>query len=634
MGVIPTEIIDRVREATDIVALVGQYVSLKASGASYKGLCPFHTEKTPSFLVNPSRQIFKCFGCGAGGNAFHFVMRMEGWSFGEAVRELAKRANVVVPASGTAGSEAQELERRRLVEVMAWAQDRFRQALGSPRIAAPVRAYLERRGVSDEMVDRFGLGYAPAGWDNLQRAARRDHFSEDLLTRAGLVSVNPERKRTYDRFRDRLMFPIRDVQGRPVAFGGRLLGEGEPKYLNSPETEIFHKGEMLYALDAARDAARRKGRFVLVEGYMDTIACHAAGVTEAVATMGTAMTAPQARLLRRYAERVVLIYDADAAGVEASLRAGELLLPAGLSVHVVALRGAKDPDEFIRAFGAEAFRQTLDRAQELVDYVLDVSLARPGADTVEGKLATVRRLVPFLARLPEGTAETALRRQEYAKQVSARLRLDEGQVRDLLAQELKKRPGREAAPRRAAAEAAVAGDIAGLDLAKGGSAHAEEELALGTILRHPGVWDRVRDRFAPEQFTAGPTRALASALAGAGVLDPDRAEDWLQRVLAGLSDPEAAAWVAGLAVRDDRVPVAATPVQAEQAALRVIDDCLQRLLAARLWERIGDAQARLRAAEAEGDLEDVKRILAQERDLKSRLAKLGVNWKPGRSGRA
>lgn len=602
---IPQEMIDRVREATDIVDLISKYLLLKPSGKGYKGLCPFHQEKTPSFMVNPDRQFFHCFGCGAGGNVFNFLMRAEGLNFGEAVRELAKRSNISLPSAPDTGQERGERERRRLLEAAAWAAERFRQAFTQGETGAAAHAFLRGREVPPELADRFGLGFAPPGWDNLLRAARRDGYSEELLEKAGLVVSKRTGSEKYDRFRNRLMFPIREAQGRTVAFGGRLLEPGEPKYLNSPETEIFRKGDLLYGLDLARDAARKNGRLVLVEGYLDVIACHAAGVTETVASLGTALTPQQARLLRRYAERVILVYDADAAGLEASFRAFEILESEGLGIRAVALAGAKDPDEYCRRFGADAFRTLLERAAGMVDFVLKTASDRHDTQTIEGKVAVVNAVAPTVARL-----RNLVERQEYTKMLAERLRLDEA----LVAEEVGRRRRGETGPtpfRRLAPQIRT---------------QAEERLLLGALLRHPGRIAPLREELDLAFFSDPTLRALAARLVETTLPEDETEEDWLTRFLGELDEAPLAESAAGL-VADDYS--GADPAQ-------VIRDCLKRLQAARLREHIGHLQGQLREADAGGDMEIRKQLQQQELELKNQLKRLGVDWrtlrKAARSG--
>src|SRR5947209_10587197 len=323
MASFPSAVLDEIRSRLDLVDLVSQFVALRKAGANWKGLCPFHTEKTPSFTVNPAKGIFHCFGCGVGGDAFGFLMRQDRLSFPEAVRALARRAGVDLPEDrGRRDEGEREALHRAMQLALAFYTDRLWQPEG-----ARARAYLERRGVDPAVARRFDLGYAPEGWDALLTVMRGEKVGEEILERAGLVVPRQHGGGFYDRFRGRLLFAIRDLQGRVVAFGGRAFGDEQPKYLNSPETPLYTKGNLLYAADVARETIRAKNRALIVEGYVDCLMAHQYGFTETVAALGTAFTPAQLALLRRYCDEVVTFFDADAAGQKAAERAEELLDP-------------------------------------------------------------------------------------------------------------------------------------------------------------------------------------------------------------------------------------------------------------------------------------------------------------------
>jgi DNA primase len=384
--------LDEIRSRVDIVEIVGQVVKLKRAGENWKGLCPFHTEKTASFTVNPKRNIYHCFGCGAGGDAFSFLMRQERVAFPEAVRSLAERAGVTLPEAGGRSPETDnKLEALR--RVMALAAEFYVGALWE-RGGEKGRTYLEQRGVDPEMARRFGLGYAPEGWNSLLSAMARQGIGEDLVVQAGLALPRQNQPGFYDRFRGRLLFSIRDVQGRVVAFGGRALSGEEPKYLNSPETALYVKGQMLYALDVARTGMRERGRAILVEGYLDCLMAHQHGFGETVAALGTAFTPAQLGLLRRYADEVIALFDADAAGQKASTRLEEMMNDVmdvqnlgwsvartgdfeklgHLPIRVALLPAGHDPDSLLRAEGAAALTARLEAARPLLSFVLEKAL--------------------------------------------------------------------------------------------------------------------------------------------------------------------------------------------------------------------------------------------------------------------
>ena len=356
----PDELVEEVRMKNDIVDVISGYVRIQKKGSSYFGLCPFHNEKSPSFSVSPSKQMFYCFGCGAGGNVFTFVMQYENYSFQEAVKLLADRAGVNLPEMEY-GEEVKkrESQRARLLEVNKEAAKYFYYQLRSERGQAGYQ-YLRRRELSDETIKKFGLGFANVTSDDLVKYLKSKGYEDKLLTEAGLASFD-EKYGMHDKFWNRVMFPIQDSNHRVIGFGGRVMGDAKPKYLNSPETMIFDKSRNLYGLNFARTS--RAGNIILCEGYMDVIAMHQAGFTQAVASLGTAFTAGQANLLRRYAQEVILAYDSDGAGVTAALRAIGILKEVGLTGKVLNLEPYKDPDEFIKNLGREAFEERIRKAE-------------------------------------------------------------------------------------------------------------------------------------------------------------------------------------------------------------------------------------------------------------------------------
>ena len=356
----PEELIEEVRTRNDIVEVISGYVRLQKKGSNYFGLCPFHNEKSPSFSVSPGKQMYYCFGCGAGGNVITFLMEYENQTFPEAVRTLAQRAGIALPEADDS-KEARQADSRRakLLEINKEAAKYFYYQLRTERGSVGME-YLRKRELSDETMNHFGLGYANKYSNDLIQYLKSKGYSEDLIRDAGLCNAD-EKHGMYDKFWNRVMFPIQDINHRVIGFGGRVMGDGKPKYLNSPETEIFDKSRNLYGLNFARTS--RKGNVILCEGYMDVIAMHQAGFTQAVASLGTAFTSGQASLLRRYANEILLSYDSDGAGVNAALRAIGILKEAGMTGRVINLEPYKDPDEFIKALGGEEFQKRLDHAE-------------------------------------------------------------------------------------------------------------------------------------------------------------------------------------------------------------------------------------------------------------------------------
>lgn len=357
----PDELVEEIRQRNDIVDVVSGYVRLQKKGSSHWGLCPFHNEKSPSFSVSGDRQMYHCFGCGAGGNVYTFIMNYENYSFPEAVKLLAERAGISLPEpEESAEAKKREGRRARLLEVNRAAAKFFYYQLRTPHGETGYR-YLQRRELTEETMRRFGLGYAGKNGLELVQYLRREGFEDEVIKEAGLASYSERRGTMSSQFWNRVMFPIQDVNHRVIGFGGRVLGDGEPKYLNSPETLVFDKRRNLYGLNYARTA--RSGNIILCEGYMDVIAMHQAGFTQAVASLGTAFTPEQANLLRRYTDNVFLAYDSDGAGVKAALRGIGILREAGLAGRVIIMKPYKDPDEFMKALGREAFEERIAQAE-------------------------------------------------------------------------------------------------------------------------------------------------------------------------------------------------------------------------------------------------------------------------------
>ena len=369
----PEEVVEEVGRANDIVDLVGQYVKLKRQGNRYTGLCPFHNEKTPSFSVSPDMQLYYCFGCGAGGNVFTFVMEYESYSFQEAIEYLADRAGIELPKDAAGSERAQDSRRKQMLEANKLAARYYYYQLKAKQ-GKKAYDYLRNRGLSEETILKFGLGYSNISSDDLYRYLKQKGFDDKLLADCGLVKVDA--RGVYDRFWNRVMFPIMDVNNRVIGFGGRVMGDGLPKYLNSPETSLFDKSRNLYGLHAAKRS--RKDWFLLCEGYMDVIALHQAGFTNAVASLGTAFTLQHAILMKRYVKQVVLTYDSDNAGIHAALRAIPILKEAGISARVLNMQPYKDPDEFIKAEGSQAYEERIRQAQN--SFLFEIGVLRQQFD--------------------------------------------------------------------------------------------------------------------------------------------------------------------------------------------------------------------------------------------------------------
>jgi DNA primase len=447
---------ERVKQQADIVRVIGEYVRLKKSGQNFTGLCPFHAEKSPSFAVHPTKQIYHCFGCGVGGDVFKFVMEMDKVAFPEAIRVVAEKCGIAIPRAKASSPEERKENQQRtlLVEMHREAQTFFVQQLGGTLEGKAARAYLEDRGMDKDAIARFGIGYAPSGGDALLRFLK-SKYKEPLLIESGLVSRDQSGgARMYDRFRRRITFPIANDSGRIVAFGCRALGDDQPKYLNSPETPIYSKSNVLYHLDRAKEALRRADFAVLVEGYMDAIAVARAGISNVVASCGTSLAEPQIKLLSRFTKRVIVNYDPDTAGQLATERSISLLLENDFEVRVLALPamnltagdGTKysknaDPDLYIREMGVEAYTKLLKDAPPYVDYLIGRA-RHMDLSTGEGKLRAVNFLLPYVQKIPN-----RLLRSEWATRIAQQLRLEEPVLRAALSKAAaERRSGLKVAP--------------------------------------------------------------------------------------------------------------------------------------------------------------------------------------------
>jgi DNA primase len=421
---------EKVKQQADIVRVVGEYVRLKKSGQNFTGLCPFHAEKSPSFAVHPTKQIYHCFGCGVGGDVFKFVMEMEKCAFPEAIRVVAEKCGISIPRPRERSPEERKENQQRsvLVEMHREAQSFFVKQLEGTLEGKAARAYLEDRGLDKDTISRFGIGYAPSGGDLLPRQFK-SKYSEKLLVDSGLVSRD-QGGRLFDRFRRRITFPISNESGKIVAFGCRALGDDQPKYLNSPETPIYSKSNLLYHMDRAKEGIRRQDFAILVEGYMDAIAVARAGISNVVASCGTSLAEPQIKLLGRFTRRVIVNYDPDAAGQNATERSLSLLLEQDFEVRVLALPpvGNKkaDPDLFIREMGKDAYLKLLKEAPPYVDYLI-ARARQMDLTTGEGKLRAVNFLLPYVQKIPN-----RILRSEWATRIAQQLRLDEPVLRAAL----------------------------------------------------------------------------------------------------------------------------------------------------------------------------------------------------------
>nr|WP_304096899.1 DNA primase [Mitsuokella multacida] len=420
--------VERVSEQTDILRIVQGYVPLKRRGNRYWGCCPFHQEKTASFSVLPDKGFFYCFGCHAGGNAFKFISLIENISYFDAIKLQAEKLGIPLPERKRSPQEvARDREIQDLRKVNELARDFFHNCLTMTRMGERGKAYFAARGIRQETIEEFQLGYAPPAWDKLSTAFLKRGIKQDFLLASGLCAERKQGGGLYDRFRGRVIIPIADERGRVVGFGGRVLDDSTPKYLNTPETVLFNKRKLLFGLDRSHRAIQQEGRAIVVEGYMDAISVFDAGVHNVVASLGTAFTPEHAKKLLHYAPEICFCYDSDEAGQKATIRALSIVRDTGARVRVIVVPDGKDPDEFIRKHGADAFRALVEKALPLVEYRLRYVLSHTNYDTLDGKVKALHEMMPVLA----GIREAAVR-SEYERRLAQTLMLDEGIVRSEL----------------------------------------------------------------------------------------------------------------------------------------------------------------------------------------------------------
>jgi len=420
---IPDHLIEEIRSRNDILDTISENILLKKSGQNYKGLCPFHSEKTPSFVVSPEKQIYHCFGCGAGGNIFKFIMEMEDLSFLDAIKILAAKCGVTLPAFKPGQTNAKSNERDVLLNINQKAQRYFILSLMS-KGGEQAREYLNSRGLNDKkLLADYSIGWATSGWtDTLHQLQNQEKFSKNDLSRAGLIKQKEGagKNNFYDRFRGRIIFPLQDIHGNLIAFAGRVIGESEPKYLNSPETPLYIKGRHLFGFNRAKEAIRKQNKALIVEGYFDQMRAHQNGIRNTVATCGTALTLEQANLLKNHTKRATLIFDSDSAGQAATKKGFEVLLKQGMSVDVLSLPSGHDPDSFIYQFGPEKFLEKLKNAKPFVETFIDDIIADGDLTTPMGKVAVVNQVLPILMNV-----KNTIERTEWISILTERAKIED-----------------------------------------------------------------------------------------------------------------------------------------------------------------------------------------------------------------
>lgn len=568
-----SDVKEQVKEATDIVEIVGQFVSLKKRGSNYLGLCPFHTEKTPSFSVHGDRQFFHCFGCSKGGDVFTFLMEHEGWTFPEALKYCADRAGIRLPERRT-DDDRESRRRKAIYDALSMAGELYRRALFSSA-GKPALDYLHERGFTDETLRRAGVGYAPPAFDTLMKGAHNRGISDRALLAAGLAKESQRAERPYDAFRNRVIFPIHSLNGKIVGFGGRALSADEPaKYINSPETEVYHKGRILYGLHVARDAIRRAECAILVEGYMDWLAMLQHGLDNVVAVSGTALTDTQAALLARFCSRVTLMYDADSAGQRAALRGIDIAFNAGLAVDVLPLPAGDDPDSFLQREGAEKLQMIIRNAPGIVEFRIDQERAQRGTLDFIAQEKLAKEFLELARKIGDST-----RRDAFLSDVAGHLRIAEDRLRQ----------GLGPVPRQAAPATVRIPD----------KLH-DEQAFLRILVDDSGFLGRAREEVKPADFAIDLHRHMFATLMEKSAAGDD------------ISSPEAL----GANADETRLWARLFAHQADPASHeRVFEDVLKYFGNRRLQLRRRELKYQIEQARREGKTDEVERLFNERLKL-------------------
>src|SRR5882762_5376294 len=591
----PQTFIDDLKRQADIVRIVQDYVTLKKTGANWVACCPFHKETKPSFSVNPSKEIFYCFGCQKGGSVFNFVMEIERATFPEAIKIVAEKSGVPLPRMVDDGRfEARQRESDQVIELNQWALAWWQDQLQS-QAARSVREYLKQRGITEESSQTFKLGFAPESWEALSTHLRQKGATQEQLEKSGLV-VKKDEGGSYDRFRGRLMFPVIDAQGHPIAFGGRVLDpEGEPKYLNSPETPAYTKGRHLYGLNLTRDEIRRQGFAILVEGYLDLIVPFQIGVRNVVASLGTALTPEQVKLIGRFARKVVVNYDGDRAGVQAAKRAIETILAEDLEVKVLVLPDNADPDDFIRKYGVTEYQKRRGEAQPHIQFVIDQAVRDRNLHSPSDKAAAVEETLPFVRAV-----RSRIQKREYFDIAMDALRVQPDQRRELWQ---RIRSG-------ASTDAATVQEM--VKRSPASQPTPTEEKLLGLLLANEELRKIVLPRLELTDYEGLATAAIFRAVISLGKEDREIGFDSLSAATA--DDSQAGELLARLMMTDT--------TESFDESLTAADSCLDALRVTKLDRDIDELGSELAEAERAADSEKLDRLAMEQLDLKKRRGAL------------
>jgi DNA primase len=585
-GLLSEEKVSEIRDRSSILEVVSDYVTLKKTGRNHRGLCPFHSEKTPSFMVNEEKQIFHCFGCGEGGDVFAFLMKAGHYSFPQAVEELAKRYGVRLPARELSASQKKQMDKREsLFEINRIASEYFRDLLTRRREGEEGRRYLSQRGISQEVVAEHGLGYSTDRWDGLVEHLREEKASLDLARELGLIFPK-KREGWYDAFRSRILFPIFDLHQRIVGFGGRIIKEGEPKYLNSPESSIYHKGEVLYGLQVAKRYATDKDCIIVVEGYFDLLTLHQYGWRHSVATLGTALTPQHIRTLKRYTKNLITLFDADQAGVQATLRSLPLFLEEEVAGKTVILPNGEDPDGFLRKGNLEDFTKRVEQAVPLIDFFFQRLMRTYDVKSVDGKVRIAKEGLALLGKIPD-----RIRRDFYTKALAERLDVKESFLYEMLPSSPKGRPKEGEDSKESSLERTFP---------------KSEEMVVRLMVHHPEVIPTISQEGVLKEFESPILQKIAKVL-----------EDLYQRK-GRLDLPEA------LASFEETLKGRLCEFAFQESGLeggdrgRILQDCMQKIRGKRLKKEKGELLRRIKEAEKQQEERSLVPLLKEHQELAKR----------------
>jgi len=595
---IPEDKIFEIKNAADIVEIVSEVVHLKKAGKNFVGLCPFHTEKTPSFTVSPEKQIFYCFGCGAGGNIFSFLMKNEGLAFPEAARALARRYGIEIPSRSLTPEQKKRMtERESLLEINRQAMDFFRHALRNAISGKEAMAYLERRGLSSDLIDRFNIGYAPKGWDHLLNFISKKGVPLARVERAGLILPKKDGRGYYDRFRDRVVFPIFDVNQAVIGFGGRVMDETLPKYLNSPDTPVYNKSRSLYGLHISKDKCRQTRTVYIVEGYMDLLTLHQNGIENAVATLGTALTADHVRMLSRYVPSMILVYDSDEAGIRSASRCidifwkehvdfsrGDIFREEKADTHILVLPDGHDPDSYLREKGPAAFEKAAGRAPGIISFLIEQSIRIHGLST-EGKIRVVTDLKHPLAAINDNVARTL-----YIKQLAERIGLEENLILQKVREDSTEKENKDIARERNDAD-------------KNGSRLEQQIVAM--MLQFPAILPEIKKYNVIEFIENQHLRSIGRTILENRISSVEQ----ISGLLSNIDDPEQQRLISALAMLEESWD--------ESGCMKLIVQFVKKGQKRRNRQIIDQ----IKAAEKENDQETVNRLLREKQKLAVRSQK-------------